>query len=82
MKHFTLDHERAIDLVSISESIPKLKNNQVHNHFTSVKTLVKLWDGLKKKLKDPNKRENEFQMLCRNEVNVDFWTELVGSGRF
>jgi len=23
------------------------------------------------------KRENEFQALCRNEVNVDFWTETI-----
>lgn len=60
LKTFTLDQERAIDFVAISDAIPKLKNNQVHNHFTSPKTLIKLWDGLKKKLRDPNKRENEF----------------------
>jgi hypothetical protein len=33
-------------------------------------------------LRDPNKRENEFQALCRNEVTVDFWTELIASGAF
>jgi hypothetical protein len=41
-----------------------------------------LWEGLRKKLRDPNKRENEFQALCRNEVTVDFWTELIQSGAF
>lgn len=77
-----MDHERAIDFVAISDSIPKLRNNQVHNHFAAPKTLIKLWDGLKKKLRDPNKRENEFQALCRIEVNVDFWTELITRGDF
>lgn len=41
-----------------------------------------MWEGLRKKLRDPNKRENEFQALCRNEVTVDFWTELIQSGAF
>lgn len=77
VKDFSLDQERVIDFVAIADSIPKLKNNHVHNHFTSPKTLIKLWDGLKKKLRDPNKRENEFQALCRNEVTVDFWTDVI-----
>lgn len=82
LKAFTLESERDIDFIAISDSIPKIKNNQVHNYFTSPKTLIKLWDGLKKKLRDPNKRENEFQALCRNEVSVDFWTDLIQGGRF
>jgi hypothetical protein len=80
LKSITLDQERAIDFIAISENIPKLKNN--HNYFSSPKTLMKVWDGLKKKLKDPNKRENEFQALCRNEVSVDFWTDHIQNGRF
>ena len=46
--------------MAIADSIPKVKSNATHNHFTSTKNLIKLWDSLKKKLKDPNKRENEF----------------------
>ena len=60
IKAFSMEPERAIDFVAISDSIPKLKNNPLHNNFTSVKTLVKLWEVLRKKLRDPNKRENEF----------------------
>lgn len=82
MKAFSIEQERAIDFVAISDTIPKLRNNQVHNHFAAPKTLIKLWDGLKKKLRDPNKRENEFQALCRIEVNVDFWTDLITKGDF
>lgn len=36
-----------------------------------------MWDNLKKNLKDFSKRENEFQTLCRNEVNADFWSETI-----
>jgi hypothetical protein len=43
----------------------------------SPKVCIKLWDGLKKNLKDIYKRENEFQTLCRNEVNIDFWSETL-----
>lgn len=57
VKTFTLDSERVVDFIAIAESIPKQKGA---NHFTSPKILIKLWEGLKKKLKDPNKRENEF----------------------
>jgi hypothetical protein len=60
LKHFSIDPERSIDIVAIADSIPKVKSNATHNHFTSTKNLIKLWDSLKKKLKDPNKRENEF----------------------
>jgi hypothetical protein len=60
VKVFSLESERAVDFIAIADGIPRLKNNPVHNHFTHPKTLIKLWDGLKKKLKDPNKRENEF----------------------
>jgi hypothetical protein len=77
-----MDVERSVDIISIADAVPKQKNNQVHNHFTAPKTLIKLYDGLRKKLRDPNKRENEFQALCRNEVSIDFWTELISSGRF
>jgi hypothetical protein len=72
-----MEPERSVDIVSIADSIPKVKSNATHNHFTSPKNLIKLWDSLKKKLKDPNKRENEFQALCRNEVSIDFWTDLI-----
>ena len=60
LKHFSMDQERSVDIVAIADSIPKVKYNATHNHFTSTKNLIKLWDSLKKKLKDPNKRENEF----------------------
>jgi hypothetical protein len=60
LKHFSIDSERSVDIVAIADSIPKVKSNATHNHFTSTKNLIKLWDSLKKKLKDPNKRENEF----------------------
>jgi hypothetical protein len=82
VKTFSMEPERVIDFVAIAEAIPKLKNNQVHNHYASPKPLIKLWEGLKKKLRDPNKRENEFQALCRNEVSIDFWTELIQNGQF
>ena len=32
VKDFSLDQERVIDFVAIADSIPKLKNNHVHNH--------------------------------------------------
>ena len=60
VKVFSTDTERVVDFIAIAEHIPRAKNNPVHNHFTSPKILIKLWDALKKKLKDPNKRENEF----------------------
>lgn len=82
MKNFSMDNERAVDFIAISESLPKQKGGHPANNFTSPKTLIKLWDSLKKKLRDPNKRENEFQALCRNEVSVDFWTDLIQSGQF
>lgn len=60
-----MDSERSVDIVAIAESIPKVKgaaaaSNNLTHHFSSAKNLIKLWDGLKKKLRDPNKRENEF----------------------
>lgn len=82
IKGFSLDQERVVDFISIAEQVPRVKNNHFQNHFTSPKTLIKLWESLKKKLRDPNKRENEFQALCRNEVSVDFWTELLQNGHF
>ncbi len=60
LKNYSMEPERAVDIVAIADSIPKVKQNATHNHFTSPKNLIKLWESLKKKLKDPNKRENEF----------------------
>ena len=74
-----MDEERVVDFVSIAEAVPRGKSS---GHFTAPKTLNKLWEGLRKNLRDPNKRENEFQSLCRNEVTVDFWTELLQSKEF
>ncbi len=51
IKHFSLDNKIA-DFVKISE-------NLVH-YGLSPKICIRLWDGLKKKLKDFMKRENEF----------------------
>jgi hypothetical protein len=58
-----MEPDRSVDIVAIADSIPKVKvaaANNLTNHFTSAKNLIKLWDTLKKKLRDPNKRENEF----------------------
>lgn len=54
----------------------KISENLTHYNL-SPKICIRWWDNLKKKLKDLYKRENEFQALCRNEVNVDFWTETM-----
>jgi hypothetical protein len=63
-----LEH-KIVDFVKISENL---------SHYNlSPKICIKLWEQLKKKLKDLYKRENEFQALCRNEVNIDFWTETA-----
>jgi hypothetical protein len=70
IKQFSLDNKIA-DFVKISE-------NLAHFNLTP-KICIRLWDGLKKKLKDFSKRENEFQFLCRNEVNIDFWTESMNT---
>lgn len=69
IKQFSLDNKIA-DFVKISENL---------SHFNNLtpKVCIKLWEGLKKNLKDIYKRENEFQTLCRNEVNIDFWTETI-----
>jgi hypothetical protein len=56
-----MEPERSVDIVAIADSVPKVKAaNNLTNHYTSAKNLIKLWDSLKKKLRDPNKRENEF----------------------
>ncbi len=61
--------DKIVDFVKINENL---------SHYNlSPKICIKLWEQLKKKLKDLYKRENEFQALCRNEVNVDFWTETT-----
>lgn len=58
-----------MDFIKISENL---------SHYNlQPRICKKLWESLKKKLKDLYKRENEFQALCRNEVNVDFWTESI-----
>jgi hypothetical protein len=68
IKQFSLDNKIA-DFVQISEHLS-------HYHL-SPKICIRLWDSLKKNLKDYTKRENEFQTLCRNEVNSDFWSETI-----
>lgn len=60
VKSFSLETDRVVDFISIADAVPRVKNNPVHNHYTSPKVLIKLWDSLKRKLRDPNKRENEF----------------------
>jgi vacuolar-type H+-ATPase subunit I/STV1 len=68
IKPFSLE-DKIVDFVKISENL---------SHYgLSPKICKRLWDSLKKKLKDLYKRENEFQALCRNEVNLDFWTEGI-----
>ena len=69
IKQFSLDNKIA-DFVKISENLSYCSN-------LTPKVCIKLWEGLKKNLKDIYKRENEFQTLCRNEVNIDFWTETI-----
>lgn len=61
---------KVVDFVSISESLTQFG-------LQSPKLCIRLWESLKKKLKDLYKRENEFQTLCRNEVSVEFWTETT-----
>jgi hypothetical protein len=61
--------DKIVDFIKISENL---------SHYNlSPRICIRLWEALKKKLKDLYKRENEFQALCRNEVNVDFWTETI-----
>jgi hypothetical protein len=51
IKGFSLE-EKIVDFIKISENL---------NHYNlSPRICIKLWDGLKKKLKDLYKRENEF----------------------
>lgn len=68
IKHFSLE-DKIVDFIKISENL--------QHYNLSPKICIRWWDNLKKKLKDLYKRENEFQALCRNEVNVDFWTETI-----
>ena len=68
IKDFSLD-EKISDFVKISENL--------HHYGLSPKICIRLWDGIKKKLKEFYKRENEFQGICRNEVSIDFWTETI-----
>ena len=51
IKHFSLE-DKIVDFIKISESLS-------HYNLTP-KICIKLWDALKKKLKDLYKRENEF----------------------
>lgn len=68
IKGFSLEN-KIVDFVKISENL---------SHYNlQAKQCIRLWDNLKKKLKDWQKRENEFQALCRNEVNLDFWSESM-----
>ena len=68
IKSFSLE-DKIVDFIKISENL---------SHYNlSPKICIRLWESLKKKLKDLYKRENEFQALCRNEVNIDFWTESI-----
>jgi len=68
VKQFSLE-DKIVDFIKISENL---------SHYNlQPRICKKLWESLKKKLKDLYKRENEFQALCRNEVNVDFWTESI-----
>jgi len=68
VKQFSLDN-KIVDFVKISENLV--------NYNMSPKICIRLWENLKKNLKDLSKRENEFQTICRNEVNIDFWTETI-----
>ena len=52
IKQFSLDSKIA-DFVKISENL--------YHYNISPKICIRLWDGLKKNLKDFMKRENEFQ---------------------
>ena len=51
IKYFSIDNKIA-DFVKISENLS--------HHGLSPKICIRLWEGLKKKLKDFYKRENEF----------------------
>jgi hypothetical protein len=68
IKQFSLNNKEA-DFVKISENL--------YHYNLSPKICMRLWDNIKKNLKDFSKRENEFQTLCRNDVNTDFWTVLL-----
>mmetsp|Transcript_7204 Transcript_7204/g.5471 ORF Transcript_7204/g.5471 Transcript_7204/m.5471 type:complete len:145 (-) Transcript_7204:1555-1989(-) len=68
IKQFSLDN-KVVDFSKIAENL--------HNYNISPKICIRLWENLKKNLRDLTKRENEFQTLCRNEVNIDFWTEAI-----
>ena len=72
---FTAQEQKSVDFIEVSEI---LSGNGGGGQFNiSPKLCLRMWENLKKKLKDLYKRDNEFQALCRNEVNVDFWTETM-----
>ena len=66
IQNFTLEN-KIVDFVKIADNLS--------HHNLNPKQCIKYWDSLKKNLKDLYKREHEYQAICRNEVNEDFWSE-------
>lgn len=63
-----LDQIKSISLENKIADFVKIAEN-LRTYNLSPKLCIRLWENLKKNLKDVYKREHEYQQMCRSEVN-------------
>ena len=76
---FSMDREHSIDFVKIAEKLPKLATGGSGQKQTSITSRIctRLWESLRKSLRESFKMELEFYDQTRQEIVSNFWEESL-----